>query len=139
MDLRWWSIEILDATRLSAEQWRYAHQEVVVSAAVGHGARAWEWHEFRWGVLFEVAFTDDEAWAGFRVLPAVQAALDAVPDPINGLLIHPGRGGASGQPLPRRPKPVLGSGAAPVPQEPQRTRLTLADTEPMPTSAGVYA
>ena len=39
------------------------------------------------GVLFEVAFRSDERWQAYRQLPAVRAALDAVPDPVNGLLI----------------------------------------------------
>ena len=54
--------------------------------------------------MFEVEFDGEDTWTGrrsdacppFRRLPAVQAALDAVPDPIGGLLIYPGRGGGSG-------------------------------------------
>ncbi|HWS36536.1 MAG TPA: hypothetical protein VN408_27845 [Actinoplanes sp.] len=139
MDLQWWSIEILDATHSSAELWRLSYQEVIVSAAVAHGARNWGWREFHWGVLLEVEFVDDDHWAAFGAFAAVQAALDAVPDPVNGLLIYPGRGGSAGHILPRRPRPIAGAGAAPIPQEPERTRLTLADAEPAPTSGGVYA
>jgi hypothetical protein len=59
--------------------------------------------------------------------------LDAVPDPINGLMVYPGRGGSSGRVEPRRPRPVAGAGAAPVPTEPVRTDVTLATSEPAPT------
>ena len=46
------------------------------------------------GVVFEVAFPDEAQWAAFRALPGVRAALDAVPDPVNGLLIYRGRAAA---------------------------------------------
>jgi len=51
----------------------------------------------------------------------VSAALDAVPDPVNGLSIYPGRGGSAGPVERRHPRPVLGAGAAalPVPDEPR--------------------
>jgi hypothetical protein len=42
-----------------------------------------------------------------------------VPDPINGLLVYPGRGGSAGATHPRRPRPPLGAGAAPLPVEPE--------------------
>jgi hypothetical protein len=51
----------------------------------------------------------------------VRAALDAVPDPANGLLVYRGRGGAAGGPRPRRPKPA--PGAAALEAEPPRRRL----------------
>lgn len=139
MDLRWWSIEIIDAAHSSADQWRFTHQEAIVSAAVAHGAQSWNWQAFGWGILFEVAFVADEAWPAFRALPAVRAALDAVPDPVNGLMIYPGRGGSAGQVLPRRPRPVAGAGAVPVPREPEHLRSTLASAEPAPVVGGVHA
>jgi hypothetical protein len=46
-----------------------------------------------WGVAFEVLFKTGQQWQEFRDLPAVCAALDAVLDPVNGLLIYRGRGG----------------------------------------------
>ncbi|GAA0470353.1 hypothetical protein Aca07nite_81540 [Actinoplanes capillaceus] len=137
MSLQWWSIEILDGPLSSAERWRDSHEQVLLSAAVSHGAQQWAWHPFRWGLLLEIAFKDAEAWPAFRELPAVQAALDAVPDPVNGLLIYPGRGGSAGHLQPRRPRPTAGAGAAPLPREPVRTRVTLAETEPAPTRGGV--
>jgi len=69
-------------------------------------------------VIFEIAFADADDWVTFRHLPAVTAALDAVPDPVNGLMIYQGRGGSSASGDPRRPFPRAGAGAAPVPQEP---------------------
>jgi hypothetical protein len=57
-------------------------------------------------VVFEVLFETGEQWLAFRNLPAVRAALDAVPDPVSGLLVYRGRGGGAGALKPRRP-PVL--------------------------------
>ncbi|HEY6748933.1 MAG TPA: hypothetical protein VI357_24850 [Mycobacteriales bacterium] len=68
--------------------------------------------------MFEVEFDDEDAWEAFRRLPAVQAALDAVPDPVQGLLIYPGRGGSSGRVAPRVTSPILGAGAAALPIPP---------------------
>ncbi|BEL08235.1 hypothetical protein Q0Z83_064260 [Actinoplanes sichuanensis] len=133
----WWSIEILDGPHSSAARWRDTYQETMVSAAVSFGAKEWSWHVFGWGVLFEIAFDSEETWPDFRALPAVQAALDAAPDPVNGLLIYPGRGGSAGRTVPRRPRPTAGAGAVPLPREEQRTRVTLATAEPAPTQAGV--
>jgi len=73
-------------------------------AALTRQGRNWWWHRHDRGVVFEVEFDGEDTWSGrrsdacppFRRLPAVQAALDAVPDPIGGLLIYPGRGGGSG-------------------------------------------
>jgi hypothetical protein len=75
-------------------------------------------------------------------LSNVVAALDAVPDPVTGLIVYKGRGGSSGSPFPRKPKPLAGSGSAalPIPWE-----LTLEDffsapaislTRPVLTGAG---
>ncbi|PWK48754.1 hypothetical protein BC793_10598 [Actinoplanes xinjiangensis] len=108
-----------------------------MSAAVSFGAREWHWQTFGWGVLFEVAFDSEETWPEFRALPAVRAALDAVPDPVNGLLIYPGRGGSAGRVQPRRPRPTAGAGAVPLPREEPPSRVTLATAEPAPTAAGV--
>ncbi|GIE75246.1 hypothetical protein Aph02nite_11960 [Actinoplanes philippinensis] len=133
----WWSIEILDGPYSSAARWRDTYQETMVSAAVSFGAKEWSWHVFGWGVLFEIAYDSDQMWPEFLTLPAVRAALDAAPDPVNGLLIYRGRGGSAGRVQPRRPRPTAGSGAAPLPRDEPPARVTLASTEPAPTTAGV--
>jgi hypothetical protein len=53
----------------------------------------------RLGAVLEVELPDEVAWDRLLAAPAVRAALDAVPDPIGGLLAHRGRGGGSGGPL----------------------------------------
>lgn len=68
------------------------------------------------GVIVELEFTDEEERDRFRELPAVCAALDAVPDPVNGLLVYPGRGGGSGARVPCRPGPLPMSGAGARPE-----------------------
>jgi hypothetical protein len=114
----WWSIEVFNGA-FSANRWRDAHSESLVESAITNGAVYWEWHAHRWGVVLEVAFADDARWEAFRALPSVRAALDAVPDPVNGLLVYRGRGGGAGMLAPRRPRPHLGAGAValPVPEE----------------------
>jgi hypothetical protein len=39
--------------------------------------------------------------------PGRPCPLDAVPDPANGLVVYPGRGGGSGSRVPRHPRPLL--------------------------------
>jgi hypothetical protein len=119
MDAQWWSIEVMNGP-FSADRWRDAHGRALFEAAVTHGALDWSWQTTAWGVVLEVEFRDVEAWSAFRALPAVQAALDAVPDPVHGLFVFPGRGGSSDALLPRRPRPQRGAGGAviPVPPEP---------------------
>ena len=138
MELQWWSIEILDGERQSAARWRDSYGAALVEAAITHGAFDWAWNVHSWGVLFEIGFRSDDRWHTYRDLPVVRAALDAVPDPVNGLLIYPGRGGSSGRVQPRRPRPIAGAGAATIPQEPVYERVTLATTEP-PVTAGYVA
>ncbi len=114
---RWWTIEVLDGA-FSADVWRDSHMGSLVEAAITNQALNWNWQRYSWGVLFEIAFRDDEQWTVFRHLPAVVAALDAVPDPIHGLLTYPGRGGSSASADRRRPRPHTGAGAAELPREP---------------------
>ncbi|MBB2944523.1 hypothetical protein FB565_004252 [Actinoplanes lutulentus] len=139
MELHWWTIEVLDGAHQSAARWQDSYANVLVEAAISHGAYEWTWHRQPWGLIFEIGFRGDDRWTSFRDLPAVRAALDAVPDPINGLLIYPGRGGNSGRVLPRRPRPQAGAGAAPLPEEPVRQRVVLAVSAPAPTRGGVAA
>lgn len=129
MELQWWSIEVADGA-FPAEQWRTAHGESLIEAGITRGMQSWWFRHASWGMIFEVAFADEAAWTEFRQIPAVIAALDAVPDPINGLFIHPGQGGSTGSSEPRRPRPPLGAGAAPLPVEPDPLiRQSLAGTE----------
>jgi hypothetical protein len=113
--MEWWSIEVFNG-RSSVARWKDAHGEALVEAALTNGAVDWSWQEHRWGVVLEVAFLDEWRWEFFYALPAVNAALDAAPDPVKGLLVHRGRGGSSGTRLPRRPRPLTGAGAVELPE-----------------------
>ncbi|HEU5160578.1 MAG TPA: hypothetical protein VFU43_26510 [Streptosporangiaceae bacterium] len=126
MAANWWSIEVLSGDG-TATGWRAAYGEALVESAITHGAVRWEWHEFAWGVVFEVAFAADERWEAWRRLPGTQAALDAVPDPVNGLLVYRGRGGSSGAPSPRRPRLSPGAAAVELPEPDEDLILRPAD------------
>jgi hypothetical protein len=113
--MEWWSIEVLDG-RYQAARWKDVHGNWLTEAAVTNGAKDWAWREHSWGVAFEVRFATDAEWELFRNLPGVKAALDDVPDPVAGLLIHRGHGGAAGDLVPRRPRPFAGAGAIALPE-----------------------
>jgi hypothetical protein len=136
----WWSIEVFHGGS-SARLWQDTYSNTLVEAAVTRGATSWEWHEHRWGVVLEVEFGEDAQWENFRNLPAVQAALDAVPDPVNGLLVYRGRGGGAGSVSPRRPRPVAGAGAValPEPGDERVLKLTSATAAEVLVSAGYPA
>ena len=125
----WWSIEVFHS-EFPAGQWRDTYSSMLIESAVTAGATSWEWHEHRWGVVFEVEFGDDSQWEAFRAIPAVQAALDAVPDPVNGLLVYRGRGGGAGASSPRRPRPAAGAGAMALPEPGEQERADLTATTP---------
>ena len=110
----WLTFEVFDG-EVPASGWRRAHEDDLVEAAVTNGASFWDWHTTRWGVVLELAFADDDRLERFRDLPAVRAALDAVPDRVHGLLVYRGRGGGAGDLVPRRPRPAPVAGAAPLP------------------------
>ena len=118
----WFSIEVVDGD-LPARGWYDAYRDSLTETAVSGGALDWAWQETPWGVVFEVEFADEAAWVAFRNQPVVRAALDAVPDPVNGLIVSRGRGGSAGSRHPRRPRPMAGAGAAslPVPTEGDET------------------
>ena len=127
--MRWWSIEVRDGV-LSALRWKDGYGEALLEAAITHGARRWEWTVLPGGVVLEVAFPESEDWARFRALPVVTAALDATPDPVNGLYVYPGRGGNSGAVVPRRRPRPSGAGAAAMPMPVDRlvvARLAVAE------------
>ncbi len=112
-----WTIEVVDAAPVaSAGSWRRAHGEWLVEAALAHGVKDWTWVVRPWGVLLELIFSDEGDWLRFRATPAVGAALDAAPDPVNGLWVYSGRGGSSASPVRRRPRPLRSSDGAPLPE-----------------------
>jgi hypothetical protein len=113
----WWSIEVFHGGS-AAWMWWQSRRQALTEAAITHGAQDWRSHEHRWGIVFEVRFAEDWQWDNYHDLPAVQAALDAVPDPVGGLLVHRGPGGSAGSRKPRDPRPRAGGGAAALP-EPQ--------------------
>ena len=124
----WWSIEVFHG-EFRASRWQDSYSTSLIESAISHGAIEWAWNGHRHGVVFEVCFADEARWEAFRALPAVRAALDAVPDPVNGLLIYRGRGGGSGAGRPRRPRPHAGAGARqlPEPEPPRALDLTRAE------------
>ncbi|WP_327291454.1 hypothetical protein [Streptomyces sp. NBC_01198] len=102
----WWSIEVMDVEDgavHTAGGWRDAYAQALAESLITNGASSWRWFEHSWGVVLEVSFAEEEAWAAWYALPGTQAALDAVPDPLRGLLVHRGHGGASGAYVPRVP------------------------------------
>jgi hypothetical protein len=114
----WFSIEVTNGTS-SARLWADSALDLLVDEAISGGANEWEIHYLSWGCVLEIEFTDQEAFELFRNRPSVRAALDRVPDPVSGLLVHRGRGGSSGSRRPRGPLPIRGSDAAalPIPDE----------------------
>jgi hypothetical protein len=121
----WWTVEVFSGEKVPASAWRYSYEDVLTEAAVTHGALYWDWHDSQYGVVFEVCFATDAQWAAFRALATVKGALDAVPDPVNGLLVYRGRGGAAGSRKPRKPKPAPSAAALELdePREMRRIRL----------------
>jgi hypothetical protein len=114
----WLTIEVQDAD-VPASLWRNGRGEALIEAAVTNGATQWQWHTPRWGVILEIAFRDEAGREAYRALPAVQAALDAVPDPVRGLYVYPGRGGGALFRVrrPHRPTPLAGAAAVEEPRE----------------------
>jgi hypothetical protein len=110
----WFSVEVLDGAS-SASIWSEAYGDAIVESAILSGAAEWNWHRHTWGVVLELAFDDEQCWDRFRELPAVRAALDAVPDPLSGLMVYRGRGGSAGTSAPRVHRPLIGSGSAALP------------------------
>ena len=111
----WMSIEIFDGHASSAGSWQDAWGDQLVENAIVSGALDWAWHRGSFGVIFEVAFEDEAAWDAYRASLGVELALGAVPDPVRGLIVYKGRGGSAGTRKPRKPRPLIGSGAAELP------------------------
>ena len=110
----WYSFEVFDGSS-SASVWAEAHGDVLMETALSTGATDWTWHRHSWGVAFEVEFPTVEAWETFCATAAAKRSLDAVPDPLTGLIVYRGRGGGSSSVLPRKPRPLTGSGSAALP------------------------
>jgi len=125
----WWSIEVLHGDS-SAFQWQDAYDSELIEAALTNGALDGSWHADRWGVAFEVCFETAAEWEAFRALPIVRAALDAVPDPLNGLLIYRGRGGTSAAGKPRRPRPAPSASAMALPEPEHEPLVDVTTFEP---------
>src|SRR3954451_19886074 len=114
----WFSIEVFDGAS-SASLWSDAWGDSLIEAAFTNGADDWSWHRHTWGVVLELSFEDEAQFDRFRNALPVQTALEAVPDPVSGIIVYKGRGGSAGRGEPRRPRPLAGAGAAalPLPQE----------------------
>jgi hypothetical protein len=125
----WWSIEVLHG-EFSAFQWQTSYDSDLIEAALTNGALDGTWHADRWGVAFEVCFSTTAEWEAFRDLPVVRAALDAVPDPLNGLLIYRGRGGTSASGNPRRPRPAPSASAIALPPPADDALIDLTSAAP---------
>jgi len=125
----WWSIEVFDSRIQAALLWKDSYRSQLVESAVTSGAIEWSWIEHKSGVVFEVCFADEARWEAFRGLPGVQAALDAAPDPVNGVLVYRGRGGGAGARWPRRPRPSAGAGAIELPEPAAQRVLDLSAAE----------
>jgi hypothetical protein len=124
-----WSIEVMHGER-SAFRWQEQHDSALIEAALTNGATDGSWHAHRWGVVFEVQFETGEQWEAFRNLPVVRAALDAVPDPVNGLLVYRGHGGGADARKPRRPKPAPSASAVSLPEPEAEPYLDLTGISP---------
>jgi hypothetical protein len=112
--VNWLTVEVFDGAT-SATAWVHAWHDRLIEAAVTGGAVFWDEHEHRWGVVLEFTFADERLRDAFRRTPVLLAALDAAPDPVNGVLVYPHRGGGSGSRQPRRPRPRPVSDAAELP------------------------
>jgi len=109
------AVEILDA-QFSADSWRRAWGDALTTSAMSWSGLDWEWRHRTWGLIFLVAFPSQAEYDEWRKMPVVIAALDAVPDPVNGVVFHRGWGGTSGSGEPRRGKPLAGAGGAEIPE-----------------------
>jgi hypothetical protein len=133
----WWSIEVLHG-EFSAFRWQEQHDSALIEAALTNGACDGAWHADGWGVVFEICFGDEEQWEAFRRLPAVRAALDGVPDPVNGLLVYRGRGGGAGARKPRQPQPAPSASTAALPEpdpDPYLDLTSISPPDPVPAGS----
>jgi len=133
--VNWITIEVFDSASPAAG-WAQAWHDRLVEAAVTGGAVFWDEHAHSWGVVLEFTFDDERRRDAFRQAPVLLAALDAVPDPLTGVLVYPHRGGGDGIRQPRRPRPVRGGGTAELPlPDPDADRVVACTAEPPATRA----
>jgi hypothetical protein len=133
--VNWLTVEVFDG-EFSAAAWARAWHDSVVEAAITGGAVFWDEHEHRWGVVLEFTFPDEHLRDAFQNSALLRAALDNAPDPVNGVLVYPHRGGGIGSREPRRPRPLVQGGAAALPlPEPEFTPLLGQETS-IPPSIG---
>ena len=125
----WWSIEVFDSRLQAALRWADSYRSALTESAITSGALEWSWTEHKNGVVFEVCFADEAKWEAFRSLAGVRAALDAAPDPVNGVLVYRGRGGGAGAGRPRKPRPSAGAGALELTEPKDERRLDLSAAE----------
>jgi hypothetical protein len=121
----WWTVEVFSGDKQPASAWRYSYEDMLTAAAISHGALSWDWYDSEYGVVFEVCFATDKQWEAFRSLATVKGALDAVPDPVNGLLVYRGRGGAAGSRKPRGPRPAPSAAAMELAEPIEERRINL--------------
>jgi len=134
--VNWITIEVFDGATSSAAGWAQAWRNRLVEAAVTGGAVFWDDHAHSWGVVLEFTFDDERRRDAFRQAPVLLAALDAVPDPLTGVLVYPHRGGGDGMRQPRRPRPARGGGSAELPiPDPDADRVVPCTAEPPATRA----
>jgi hypothetical protein len=93
--VHWITVEVFDGA-FAAVLWADAWRDRLVEAAVTGGARYWDDHEHRWGVVLEFTFDDEQARDAFLDSPLLRAALD-------------------GTRQPRRPRPIRRRGGAELP------------------------
>jgi hypothetical protein len=94
----WLLIEVLDG-EVPASEWRRAHGEAFLDAAIADRAVRWSWRVHSRGLVFEIAFRTERIRDEFRSRPSIKAALDAVPNAQYTLSYHPpwsGQGSGGG-------------------------------------------
>jgi hypothetical protein len=119
-ELTWLTVAVIDniptddAPRVSARLWWENQGMRMVGAAVQFSAQDFKITFRSWGVVFEVCFANDLLADAFRD----SAAMQSVMEQLGSLRVEvtSGRGGGTTRSrLPRRPRPLLGSGAAELP------------------------
>ena len=127
--MHWITVEVFDG-EVPAAGWARAWHDRLIEAAVTSGAVFWDEHEHSWGVVLEFTFAEEAMRDAFRDSPLLRAALDAVPDPVAGVLVYPHRGGGTGIRQPRVPRPIALGGAAALPEPEPDAELVMPCSGP---------